>query len=73
MLDVQSGDLPAKIFSRHMRDVIALCLQRDPTRRPTSKALLGHKFFKQARNKDYIAQTLLQGMREYQLDLEHHQ
>jgi len=33
-------------FSKHMRDVVARCLQKDPNMRPTATELLQHKFFK---------------------------
>ena len=47
---------------RHMRDLVALCLQRDPKLRPSAGQLLTHRFFKQARDKAYLAKTLLFGM-----------
>jgi serine/threonine protein kinase len=31
---------------QHMRDVVARCLQKDPTMRPTATELLQHRFFK---------------------------
>lgn len=33
-------------YSRMMKDMIDCCLQRDPAKRPTAKALLKHPFFK---------------------------
>lgn len=30
----------------HLREIIQLCLQIDPTRRPTAEQLLQHQFFK---------------------------
>ena len=35
-----------KKFSRELHELVALCLQKDPTKRPTAKDLLEHKFFK---------------------------
>ncbi|GAX79145.1 hypothetical protein CEUSTIGMA_g6585.t1 [Chlamydomonas eustigma] len=51
-----------RAYSRHMKEVIALCLQRDPNLRPSAKALLNHKFFKQARDNAYLKKHLLQGL-----------
>ena len=42
--------------------MIASCLVKDPTKRPSAKKLLKHSFFKQARSNDYIARTLLDGL-----------
>lgn len=44
------------------KQMIASCLVKDPSKRPTSKKLLKHSFFKQARSSDYIARTLLEGL-----------
>lgn len=42
--------------------MIASCLVKDPSKRPSAKKLLKHSFFKQARSSDYIARTLLEGL-----------
>lgn len=42
--------------------MIASCLVKDQTKRPTAKKLLKHSFFKQARSNDYIARKLLDGL-----------
>ncbi|GFP93153.1 serine/threonine-protein kinase fray2 [Phtheirospermum japonicum] len=42
--------------------MIASCLVKDPSKRPTAKKLLKHSFFKQARSNDYIARTILEGL-----------
>lgn len=39
-------DSGKKHFSKHMRDVVAKCLVKDPAKRPTAAQLLEHKFFK---------------------------
>ncbi|KAK4780440.1 hypothetical protein SAY87_016546 [Trapa incisa] len=51
-----------KKFSKLFKQMIASCLVKDPSKRPTSKKLLKHSFFKQARSSDYIARTLLDGL-----------
>lgn len=42
--------------------MIASCLVKDPSKRPSASKLLKHSFFKQARSSDYIARTLLEGL-----------
>ncbi|KAL6563000.1 hypothetical protein OROHE_005587 [Orobanche hederae] len=42
--------------------MIASCLVKDPSKRPTGKRLLKHFFFKQARSNDYISRILLEGL-----------
>lgn len=42
--------------------MIASCLVKDPSKRPSAKKLLKHSFFKQARSNDYITRTLLDGL-----------
>ncbi|GAA0152396.1 non-receptor serine/threonine protein kinase [Lithospermum erythrorhizon] len=49
-------------FSKSFKQMIASCLVKDPSKRPTAKKLLKHSFFKQARSSDYIARVLLDGL-----------
>ncbi|KAL8123126.1 uncharacterized protein LOC141717448 isoform X2 [Apium graveolens] len=49
-------------FSKSFKQMIASCLVKDPTKRPSAKKLLKHAFFKQARSHDYIARKLLEGL-----------
>ncbi|XP_019167271.1 PREDICTED: serine/threonine-protein kinase OSR1-like isoform X2 [Ipomoea nil] len=49
-------------FSKSFKQMIASCLVKDPSKRPSAKKLLKHSFFKQARSNDYIAKTLLDGL-----------
>ena len=46
-------------FSRALRDFVSLCLQKDPSKRPTAAKLLEHKFLKEAKKADWLAKTLL--------------
>lgn len=41
--------------------MIASCLVKDPTKRPSASKLLKHSFFKQARSNDHI-RRLLEGL-----------
>ncbi|KAE9584480.1 putative protein kinase STE-STE20-Fray family [Lupinus albus] len=49
-------------FSKSFKQMIASCLVKDPTKRPSASKLLKHPFFRQARSNDYIARTLLEGL-----------
>ncbi|KAJ9693429.1 hypothetical protein PVL29_012275 [Vitis rotundifolia] len=49
-------------FSKSFKQMIASCLVKDPSKRPSAKKLLKHPFFKQARSSDYIGRTLLEGL-----------
>lgn len=41
---------------------MALCLQKDPSKRPSAAELLQHRFFKAARDAPFLSQTLLSAL-----------
>lgn len=47
-------------FSRHFKDVIGLCLQRDPRNRPSATTLLTKTFFKRAPPASFLVKDLLE-------------
>jgi len=49
-----------KKFSSVFKDMINLCLQEDPTKRPSTLQLLNHEFFKAAPGKEYIKSKFFQ-------------
>ena len=49
-------------YSRAFQQMIELCLQKDPTKRPSSEKLLEHPFFRQAKTKAYLARTILENV-----------
>uniref|UniRef100_A0A453RGQ0 Protein kinase domain-containing protein n=1 Tax=Aegilops tauschii subsp. strangulata TaxID=200361 RepID=A0A453RGQ0_AEGTS len=51
-----------KRFSKSFRDLVAVCLVKDPQKRPSSEKLLKHSFFKQARSADFLAKSILEGL-----------
>lgn len=50
--------LPMQAF----KEMIAMCLVKEPTRRPSAERLLRHSFFKHARSSDYIYRHVLDGL-----------
>jgi serine/threonine protein kinase len=51
-----------KKFSKSFKEMIAMCLVKDPAKRPSAEKLLRHSFFKQARSADYLARRVLHGL-----------
>ncbi|CAO3584051.1 unnamed protein product [Absidia cylindrospora] len=46
-------------YSKIFKEMIDLCLQKNPTARPSAEKLLQHPFFKQAKKKDYLCKSVL--------------
>lgn len=51
-----------KKFSKSFKEMIAMCLVKDQTKRPTAEKLLKHSFFRQAKSPEYVVRNLLQGL-----------
>lgn len=49
-------------FTRALRDFVAICLQKDPKRRPSAAKLLEHRFIKEAKKPDFLVKHLLEGI-----------
>lgn len=52
-----------KRFSKSFKEMIAMCLVKEPTKRPSAEKLLKHSFFKQARPADYVVRTILASLK----------
>ncbi|KAI0666309.1 kinase-like protein [Trametes maxima] len=49
-------------YSAAFAEVVAMCLTKDPSKRPTAAELLQTSFFKNARRSNYLCSTILRGL-----------
>jgi len=49
-------------YSKELKDIVDACLQKDPTKRPTTHELLQMPYFKSAKKKEYLVDVLLKGL-----------
>ncbi|PIN15570.1 Ste20-like serine/threonine protein kinase [Handroanthus impetiginosus] len=58
----KTKDSKNKKFSKSFKDLVALCLDQDPSKRPSAEKLLKHSFFKNCKGPDFLVKNLLQGL-----------
>ncbi|QCE09057.1 serine/threonine-protein kinase BLUS1 [Vigna unguiculata] len=49
-------------FSKAFKDMVASCLDQDPSKRPTADKLLKHPFFKNCKGTDFLVKNVLLGL-----------
>ncbi|XP_038877183.1 serine/threonine-protein kinase BLUS1 [Benincasa hispida] len=49
-------------FSKGFKELVASCLDQEPSRRPCAEKLLKHPFFKNCKGPDLLVKTILQGL-----------
>ncbi|KAL4024812.1 hypothetical protein IC575_013183 [Cucumis melo] len=49
-------------FSKGFKELVASCLDPEPSRRPCAEKLLKHPFFKNSKGPDLLVKTILQGL-----------
>ncbi|EPQ61002.1 kinase-like protein, partial [Gloeophyllum trabeum ATCC 11539] len=49
-------------YSKAFEEIVAMCLVKDPSKRPTAAQLLQTPFFKAAKKKGYLVGTILRGL-----------
>ncbi|KAG6408877.1 hypothetical protein SASPL_131903 [Salvia splendens] len=52
----------SKRFSKSFKDMVGLCLDHDPSKRPTAEKLLKHSFFKNCKGPDFLVKNVLHGV-----------
>jgi serine/threonine protein kinase len=46
-------------FSKEFKDFVSLCLQKEPSKRPTAETLLKHKFLQKREDSNYLIDEFL--------------
>ncbi|XP_071699854.1 serine/threonine-protein kinase BLUS1 [Rutidosis leptorrhynchoides] len=49
-------------LSKYFKEMVGLCLEQDPLKRPNTEKLLKHYFFKNCKGCDFLVKNLLQGL-----------
>ncbi|MBA0830861.1 hypothetical protein Goarm_015362 [Gossypium armourianum] len=52
----------SKKFSKAFKDMVASCLDQDPSKRPSTDKLLRHPFFKSSKGSDFLVKHVLHGL-----------
>ncbi|KAI5649058.1 hypothetical protein M9H77_35063 [Catharanthus roseus] len=55
-------DSKKKKFTKSFKEMVGLCLDQDPSKRPPADKLLKHSFFKYCKGPDFLVKNVLQGL-----------
>ncbi|PWA58933.1 Protein kinase, ATP binding site-containing protein [Artemisia annua] len=66
MKEEEKGNKNPKL-SKYFKDMVGLCLDQDPLKRPSATKLLKHYFFKNCKGCDFLVKNLLQGLPSVEL------
>ncbi|XP_051152919.1 serine/threonine-protein kinase BLUS1 [Andrographis paniculata] len=58
----KTKDRKSKKFSKAFKDMVGLCLDQDPSKRPSAEKLLKHPFFKNSKGPDFLVKNVLLGL-----------
>ncbi|KAL3523282.1 hypothetical protein ACH5RR_016116 [Cinchona calisaya] len=60
--DKSTNGSKKKKFSKSFKDMVGLCLDQDPSRRPSADKLLKHSFFRYCKGPEFLVKNVLQGL-----------
>ncbi|CAA2954350.1 serine threonine- kinase BLUS1 [Olea europaea subsp. europaea] len=58
----KTKDVNSKKFTKSFKDMVCLCLEQDPSKRPSAEKLLKHSFFKYSKGPEFLVKNLLHGL-----------
>ncbi|CAI9775947.1 unnamed protein product [Fraxinus pennsylvanica] len=58
----KTNDMKSKKFTKSFKDMVGLCLDQDPSKRPSAEKLLKHSFFKYSKGPEFLVKNLLHGL-----------
>ncbi|XP_058780231.1 serine/threonine-protein kinase BLUS1-like [Vicia villosa] len=59
---IYKGSGGSNKFSKAFKDMVASCLNQDPTKRPSAEKLLKHSFFKNCKGPEFLVKNVLNGL-----------
>ncbi|KAJ4881236.1 Serine/threonine-protein kinase BLUS1 [Raphanus sativus] len=58
--EINTSGCGKKKFSKAFREMVGLCLEQDPAKRPSAEKLLKHPFFRNCKGVDFVVKNVLQ-------------